>query len=487
MRCVRLKAVATIATLVALTFCTSPTTQAQQLPADYAVALKTWTYSLAMTAAEYGAPLVTMFALRDNDAVGAKAKAKPNAVWRMEDISTPELSKEAGYVTPNVNVIYGFGFLDLRQEPMIVKAPDSNGLYYMVEICDMWTNAFAYIGGKATGYKGGAFALVGPGWKGELPAGVSRIDSPTPWVLIQPRVHVYVDGKLSLGVAKKVLDAIQAVGLAEFSGKAALPAPKYDYPAPVFADPNLPVSALDFKDPLQFWELLSLAMNENPPPQDQITALLPLFQPLGIELGKPWDRSKLNPVVLEAMADAAKTIAPTLNKLPFGSFVAGAFIQPPTIGNPSTDYATRAFIARVGLTANTPYEAVYWGYKLDNEGHPLRGDGKYEMRFKAALPYIEPGFWSITLYDAENNYTVVNPMNRYMLGSDTPLKKNPDGSFTIYIQSDNPGPDKETNWLPSPPGRVFYLIPRAFAPAQATINISSDPHSWPVPAVMPVK
>ena len=57
-----------------------------------------------------------MYALRDNDAVGAKAKAKPNTVWRMEDISTPELSKEAGYVTPNVNVIYGFGFLDLRQE-----------------------------------------------------------------------------------------------------------------------------------------------------------------------------------------------------------------------------------------------------------------------------------------------------------------------------------------------------------------------------------
>jgi Protein of unknown function (DUF1254) len=50
-------------------------------------------------------------------------------------------------------VIYGFGFLDLRQEPVIVKAPDSNGLYYMVEICDMWTNAFAYIGGKATGTK----------------------------------------------------------------------------------------------------------------------------------------------------------------------------------------------------------------------------------------------------------------------------------------------------------------------------------------------
>ena len=125
MRCVRLRAAGWVAMLAAFTLCFSPAAQAQQLPPDYAAALKTWTYSLAMTAAEYGAPLVTMYALRDNDAVGAKAKAKPNTVWRMEDISTPELSKEAGYVTPNVNVIYGFGFLDLRQEPVIVKAPNS--------------------------------------------------------------------------------------------------------------------------------------------------------------------------------------------------------------------------------------------------------------------------------------------------------------------------------------------------------------------------
>ena len=74
-----------------------------------------------------------------------------------------------------------------------------------------------------------------------------------------------------------------------------------------------------------------------------------------------------------------------------------------------------------------------------------------------------------------------------MLGSDTPkLKKNQDGSFTIYIQADDPEGDKELNWLPAPPG-PFYLIPRAYAPTQQTINILSDPTSWPVPAVVEVK
>ena len=448
-------------------------------------AWKNWSYSLALQAATWGGPLVTMYDLRYNDAVGAKAKARPNSVWRMEDVSTPELSKEAGYVTPNVNVIYGFGFLDLRQEPVVLQAPDSHGLYYMVEIVDMWTNAFAYVGGKTTGYKGGNFALVGPHWQGKLPDGVKRIDSPTPWVLIQPRVHIYSGGKVDLAAARKVMDAIKPVGLSEFIGGYALPAPKYNYPAPQAADPDLPVSALDFKDPLEFWELLSVAMNENPPPQDQIAALLPMFKPLGIELGKPWDRSKLSRVVLAAMTEAAKSIGPMMAKMPLGTIDSNAFIPPPTIGDFGTDYLTRAVIARNGLTANTPYEAIYWGSVLDSEGKFLTGNKKYTMTFAKEIPYIAPGFWSVTLYASANNYTVANPINRYMLGSDTPaLRKNADGSFTIYIQSENPGKDKEANWLPTPSSGQFYLIPRAYAPTPEAIGILSDPKSWPVPAVV---
>ena len=53
--------------------------------------------------------------------------------------------------------------MDLDQQPVILTTPDSRGRYYMIEICDMWTNAFAYPAGLVAGYKGGKFALVGPG------------------------------------------------------------------------------------------------------------------------------------------------------------------------------------------------------------------------------------------------------------------------------------------------------------------------------------
>lgn len=451
--------------------------QLQQANID---ALKNWSYSLAYQAAIWGGPLVTMYALRHNDAVGPKPKARPNTLWRMEDISTPELSKEAGYVTPNVNVIYGFGFVDLRQGPIVLEAPDSGGRYYMVEIVDMWTNAFAYVGGKATGYKGGKFVLVGPGWSGALPEGAKPIQSPTPWVLIQPRVHIYRDGKVDMDGARKVLDAIRLV---DPSGRAPS---AYAYPAPVFTNPSLPVSTLDFKDPLQFWELLSLALNENPPPKDQITALMPLFQPLGLEVGKPWDRARLPAPVLSAMGEAAKAVPDMLAKLPLGSSVSNALIPPPSIGNFGTDYLNRAFIARNGLTANTPYEAIYWGNTLDNTGAFLQGGRKYTMTFKDGIPFIPPGFWSVTLYSSDDNYTVPNPINRYMLGSDTNLKRNPDGSVTLYIQSESPGAGQESNWLPAPKSGQFYLIPRAYAPAPEAIEILTNSTPERVPAVVRV-
>lgn len=438
--------------------------------------LHDYAYSLALQAAVWGSAPVTFYALRYNDALGSNPKAQPNEIWRMDDISTPKLAVESGYVTPNVNTLYGFGFMDLNQEPIILTVPDSKGRYYMVEICDMYTNAFAYVGGVATGYNGGIYALIGPGWKGTLPAGVRRIDSPTRWLLLQPRVHI--KGTQDLAEARKVLDQITTQPLSRYLGTQS-PAPvTYNYPAPQFADPKLPVSANYYKDPLQFWEILSNVINENPPPQDQITALLPLFAPLGIELGKNWDRTKIHPVVLTAMKKAAENVdMKTLIDIPSGRLYKGWLFGWPSIGNFRTDYLNRAFIARVGLTGNTPEEAIYLFSYFDSKNKPPVGENNYTLTFEPP-PFKEPGFWSATMYDFNNNYTVENSINRYSLGSDDKLIMNKDGTVTLYIQNKSPGADKEANWLPSPEKGRFYIILRSYAPGQKAIESLYNPEIW---------
>ena len=456
------------------------------LPPEMSSQVHDYAYSLATQAAVWGYPLPTFYSLRYNDVFGPKPKAKVNDIWRMTDISTPKLSEESGYVTPNVNTIYGFGFVDLGQEPVILTVPDSHGRYYMVEVLDAYSNAFAYPAGVESGYEGGTFALIGPGWKGTLPAGIRRIDAPTRWLLLQPRVHM--KNPEDRAAAREVLAGITTTPLHKFMGTKAPPAVKYDYPAPDFADGlKTSTSWNSFKDPLQFWDILSSMLNENPPPQDQITALLPMFAPLGIELGKKWDRTKVNPIVLQAMKEAAANVGPKLlYGIPPGQAYNGWTFCWPSSGNFRTDYLNRAMIVRWGYTANTLEEAVYTGPQFDSEGKPLMGENKYTVTFMPP-PFKEPAFWSATMYDYKSNYTVENPINRYSLGSDNPLKLNADGTVTLYIQATSPGKDKESNWLPSAASGRWYILVRSYAPGRQMIESSFDPKVWNPGPVTQVK
>ena len=68
-----------------------------------------------------------------------------------------------------------------------------------------------------------------------------------------------------------------------------------------------------------------------------------------------------------------------------------------------------------------------------------------------------------------------------MLGSDSQgLKKNEDGSITIYIQSTSPGEDKESNWLPTITS-PFYVMGRVYLPTESMeeIILKQDPSKLP--------
>ena len=188
-----------------------------RLPPANAKALESWSYALAINAATWGSPAVIMHCLRYNDALGPRPKAAPNALWRMANISTPELAEQAGYVTPNVNTVYGFGFLDLGPQPVDHDPPRLAGALLHGRGRRHVDQRLRLPGrGRSAATAAAPFAMVGPGWKGNLPPGLRRIDAPTRWVLIQPRVHL--KDQADLPGARAVLEGDHGPGTGRVPG-----------------------------------------------------------------------------------------------------------------------------------------------------------------------------------------------------------------------------------------------------------------------------
>ena len=116
-----------------------------------------------------------------------------------------------------------------------------------------------------------------------------------------------------------------------------------------------------------------------------------------------------------------------------------------------------------GIVANDVQERVYLNTRKDSDENNFSGSNNYFLRFEPdEFPKVN-AFWSLTLYGMDFNLAD-NPINRYSLGDRSPdLKMGDDGSLTIYIQNKSPGPDKESNWLPSPADE-FYIVLRCYLP-----------------------
>ena len=78
-------------------------------------------------------------------------------------------------VTPNNDTPYSWAWFDLRAEPVVISVPASPERYYVVQLVDLYTHNFAYIGSRATGTEAGDYLLAGPGWQGAAPPGVKQV------------------------------------------------------------------------------------------------------------------------------------------------------------------------------------------------------------------------------------------------------------------------------------------------------------------------
>jgi hypothetical protein len=192
------------------------------------------------------------------------------------------------------------------------------------------------------------------------------------------------------------------------------------------------------------------------------------FAAIGIGPQADCDPDKLTPEMRTAieggMADAwAEFSAFKKQNVDTGEVGSAQFFGTPA--DLKGNYLYRMAGAVLGIYGNTAAEAIYPSFSQDSTGGPLTGANKYTFTFPPGqLPPVD-AFWSLTMYDLPQRLLVANPINRYLINLPMlpTLKADPDGAYTFYIENTSPGPDKEANWLPSPPG-PFSLVLRLYWP-----------------------
>jgi hypothetical protein len=364
-------------------------------------------------------------------------------------------------VLPNVDTAYSVSRLDLRSGPLLVHVPAMPGRYYVLELLDAYTNVFGYIGTRVTGSAAGDYAIAGPGTRGSV-RGLKTIHSPTPDALLLGRTLVKpADTPATL---HQILGSFGMSPLSSVPPGGKPAASLVIGAAPKARPPVLPTG-------IAFLDAFDALLAQDPPSAAERRALAPLRR-FGIGPGLRASTTNLPAAVRRALVRGVQAgpahVAGEVAQLQRRSIRthAGWVLTGRGTGDAGGDFDLRAVVARIGLWANTPDEAIYPIAANDSAGRPLSGRHRYVLRFTGRPP--AKAFWSLTMYDSAL-HLYANPLHRYALGDRSPgLRPARDGSLTLYLQHSAPARGRAA-WLPAPAGR-FVVALRLYVPPPVVLG-----------------
>jgi hypothetical protein len=442
---------------------------------------KNETEKIAEEAYIYGFPMVMNYGTIYEyfvDKSSPAYKAPINELYNTANVYTP---KDTTIVTPNSDTPYSFVCMDLRAEPYVLTLPAiEKSRYYSVQLIDLYTFNYGYAGSRTTGNGGGNFMIAGPNWMGEKPEGIEKVfRCETDFSIAAFRTQLF--NPADIENVKKIQAGYKGQPLSAFLKK-----------APPAAAPPIEWPKIDKKlaetDPFAY---LNFVLQFCPPvgPAEVEKPLRAKFAKIGIEAGKPFKLDKLS---AEQKRDLEMGIKSGLEKIKeqvatLGKDENGWRVAKSGFGDREMykgDWTMRAAAAMAGIYGNDAVEALYPMLAKDSDGNkPDCSKNRYTLTFpKGQLPPCN-AFWSVTMYDGKTQLLIENPINRYLINSPMlpDLKKNNDGSLTIYMQKDSPGKDKESNWLPAPDGPI-YVVMRLYWPKEEALK-----GEWKPPAVKRVE
>jgi hypothetical protein len=274
---------------------TLPTTTGPPTPAE--------ARQIAAAAYVFGYPLVLMDLTKDRQ-TAASAPTSDGTAAPVNQFAKASTMSNASFTTvpsPNADMLFSFAWLNLTKEPMVLSVPNTTGRFCVMEMMDGWTNVFASPGTRTTGTDAGNFAIVGPGWNGTLPAGLTKIEAPTETVWIVGRTQQ--DGPTDVPAASALLAQYKLTPLSAWGTN-------YTPPTNVPVNPHVdtttpPEDLLANTTPATFYGKMATLMGPNPPSAADKPVVDQMAR-IGIVAGTPFDWNGLNATIQNAVAQGAK-------------------------------------------------------------------------------------------------------------------------------------------------------------------------------------
>jgi hypothetical protein len=380
----------------------------------------------------------------------------------------------------NNDTLYTAGVINLSRGPVVLTIPPTTVTYSILPL-----SVFGHVFPVSIPSGPGHYALVLRGWRGTLPAGVTKVTIPYPVTFWNVRSDFFSSTGVDMTAqAYAFRAAVRLASLAEYEANPDS-GPVTVKPAAAFA--------LSFKVAQDAAATLTptLYLRETQRAVHSATT-----QPLSAsdrQLGAAFDQAfaaarqaarRGNPVPL-ARIDAAVRRAyralvanytthtgPT-NWVHFTNFAEW--------GTTPQDFLDRAGESEFCQICNNITAAGYWTAFTDGAGRTLNGARHtYTLTFPAGEIPQAKRFWSVTAYLPRTLELVPNRADKYLVASYTPgLVTNPDGSITITMAPTRPAGVPMGNWLPVP-HRQFVIAMRAYGPTGNTASPTYAP-----PAITP--
>ncbi len=142
-------------------------------------------YTLGTTAYLWGFTMNELYRVRSHSLATPSAV---NTFAHRRALLTPEMARKGGVVRSNSATLYSSAWLDLSVEPIVLEFPAIPGRYFTFNYVDYYQRN-ENLSNATIGRGGGAYAFVGPSWKGTLPEKLHRVNVATDTVWLIGRMR----------------------------------------------------------------------------------------------------------------------------------------------------------------------------------------------------------------------------------------------------------------------------------------------------------